>query len=73
MTTELALWLCQSGVKWVECESHHSPPLSVKIKNLWSFTPHSPIHPHGVVLKHMDSILFESSSFCFLYHVIHTK
>jgi hypothetical protein len=33
-----------SGVKGMECETDHSPPSIVTVKNIWSYTPllHTP-------------------------------
>jgi len=25
-------------VKWLGCEANHSPPISAKVKNVWSYT-----------------------------------
>jgi hypothetical protein len=39
------------GVKRPEREADHSPPSSAEVKNAWSYTSTTPIHPHGVVLR----------------------
>jgi hypothetical protein len=49
---ELAL---SPGVKWPEDGADNSTPSSVEIKNVWSFTSITPIHLHGMVLKHRDN------------------
>jgi hypothetical protein len=36
------------GVKHPGCEVNHSPPISVKVKNEWSYTSVHPIRLHGV-------------------------
>jgi len=41
--------LLLAGIKCWGHESDHSPPSSVKVKTVWSYTSIPPIHPHGVV------------------------
>jgi hypothetical protein len=38
-------------VKWLGCETDHSPPFSDEDKNVWSYTSTSLIHLHGMVLS----------------------
>jgi hypothetical protein len=50
-TSRLALGPTQlfpRRVKWSQCESDHSPPSSVEVKNEWSYTSTDPIDVYGV-------------------------
>jgi hypothetical protein len=39
------------GVKRPGGEADHSPPSSVEVKNVWSYTSTPPVRLHGVVLS----------------------
>jgi hypothetical protein len=45
------------GVKQPGHEADHSPPSSVEVKNVWSYTSTPPIHLHGVVLSWAEGAL----------------
>jgi hypothetical protein len=40
------------GLKQPVHKADHSSPSSALVKNVWSYTLTSPIHIHGMVLKH---------------------
>jgi hypothetical protein len=45
-TRDSSLW-----VKWPGHEADHSPPSSVEVKNVWSYTTTPPLHIHCMVLS----------------------
>lgn len=51
------VWLAENTK--VECEAHHAPPPSFRIKNAWSITFASIRHLHGTVLKYGNNFSFE--------------
>jgi hypothetical protein len=49
------------GLKQLQHEVNHWPPLNIEVKNVWSFIFTPPIHLHGMVLRHTTFTFMDTS------------
>jgi hypothetical protein len=48
------------GVKWIGCETDHSPPYSVEVKNEWSYTSTPHVFMVWYLISTKDNFIFTS-------------